>query len=159
MNAIAIAVLLLALDAQSDTSALVQASKDGKAKRQGSTTKVITNAEVAKANKSKVVERKGVPITVKPQPTLMEKHEAERKARLEREAKLKVLNETVARLEKELAALEQAYYEENDLNLRDNDIVTRFYETKAKLDEARGAAAASAAESPAGEAPATPRKP
>ena len=157
MNAIALVTLVLAL-AQSDTSALVEASKDGKAKRKGSTTKVITNADVAKADKSKVVQRKGVPVTVKPHATLMEKHEAERKSRLEREAKLAELNETIGKLEKELAKLEQAYYEENDLNYRDGELVRRFNETKIKLDEARGAAAASAAGNSAGEAPADPLK-
>ena len=136
MNALIAALLLLAL-AQSDTSALVEASKDAKAKRKGSTTKVITNADVAKANKDKVVQRPGVPVTIKPQPTLADRAEAERKTRLEREAQLKVLSETIATLEKELAKLEQSYYEENDLNYRDTEIVKRFNETKAKLDEAR----------------------
>jgi DNA repair exonuclease SbcCD ATPase subunit len=137
MNPIATAMLLLAL-AQSDTSALVEASKDAKSKRKGSTTKVITNADVAKANKGKVKERKGADTTpVEPAATLMEKHNAERKARLEREAKLKTLNETIATLEAELAKLEQQYYEENDLDRRDREIVPRFNETKAKLDEAR----------------------
>ena len=135
MNLPAIAVLLLL--AQSDTSALVEASKNSKAKRKGSTTKVITNADVKKADKSKVTNRKGNAEPVEPQPTLMEKHEAERKVRLDKEAKLKVLNETVAALEKELARLEQTYFETNDLNYRDTELVKRFNETKAKLDEAR----------------------
>ena len=158
MNAIALAVLVLALAQSADTSALVEASKNGKAKRKGSTTKVITNADVAKADKSKVVQRKGVPVTVKPQATLMEKHEAERKTRLEHEAKLAEVNETISKLEKELARLEQQYYEENDLNYRDGELVRRFNETKIKLDEARGAAAASAAGNSAVEAPADPLK-
>lgn len=135
MNLTAIATLVLAL-AQSDTAALVEASKDAKEKRKASTTKVITNADVKKA-KSKVAERPGVPVTIKPKPSLMETHEAERKARITREEQLKTLNEIIAGLEKELAAIEQSYYEENDLNHRDTEIVKRFEETKAKLDEAR----------------------
>ncbi len=142
MNLPAIAVLLLLAQSeisasQSDTSALVEASKNSKAKRKGSTTKVITNADVKKADKSKVTTRKGTAEPVEPQPTLMEKHEAERKVRLDKEGKLKVLNETIAGLEKELARLEQTYFETNDLNYRDTELVKRFNETKAKLDEAR----------------------
>lgn len=140
MKLIAIAMLLLALE-QSDTTALAEASKDAKAKRKGSTTKVITNADVKKS-KSKVVERPGVPITIKPKASAAETYAAERKARLEREAELKTLGETIAELEKELAKLEQSYFEENDLNKRDTEIVTRFNETKAKLDEARAKQAA-----------------
>ena len=136
MNAIAIAALVLALAQSGDTTALVEASRESKAKRKTSTTKVITNADVARA-KSKVVQRPGVAVEVKPAPTLTEKHEAERKERQEREAKLKTLNETIARLETELARLEQSYYEENDLDYRDTEIATRFAETKKKLDEAR----------------------
>lgn len=136
MNVTMVAVLLLALAQQSDTSDLVEASKDSKAKRKTSTTKVITNADVKKA-KSKVQERPGVAVTFKQKPTLTEKHEAERKVRAEHEAKLASLNETIAILEKELARLEQQYYEENDLNYRDTEIVKRFNETKSKLDEAR----------------------
>jgi DNA repair exonuclease SbcCD ATPase subunit len=137
MNLLASAMLLLAL-AQSETSALVEASKDARSKRKGSTTKVITNAYVAKANKGKVKERKGVDTApIEPTATLMEKHNAERKARLEREAKLKTLNETIAKLEAELAKLEQQYYEENDLDRRDRELVPRFNETKQKLDDAR----------------------
>ena len=135
MNLIAIAMLLLALE-QSDTAALVEASKEAKAKRKGSTTKVITNADVKKS-KSKVVERPGVPVTIKPKPTLAETHEAERKARVAREEQLKALSETIAQLESELAKLEQSYFEENDLDVRDAEIVKRFNETKVKLDEAR----------------------
>ena len=134
-----IAVLVLALaQQQNDTSALVQASKDAKAKRKGSTTRVITNDDVKKADKSKVTTRKGEdPAPVTPEPTLAEKQEAERLARIARDEKLRILNETIAGLEKELARLEQSYYETNDLDYRDTVIVKRFNETRAKLDEAR----------------------
>lgn len=135
MNIVTIAFLLLAL-AQSDTSALVEASKDAKAKRKNSTTKVITNKDVTKA-KSKVTQRPGVPVTVKQKPTLTEKHEAEKKARLELEEQLKTLDEIIAQLEGELAKIEQRYYESNDLNYRDTELVRRFNETKSRLDEAR----------------------
>jgi flagellar motility protein MotE (MotC chaperone) len=138
MNASLIAVLLLALtQQQSDTSALVEASKEARAKRKGSTTKVITNDDVKKSDKKKIIKTPGEAAPVEPSKTLMEKHEAERTARLVREEKLKVLNEHIAVLEKELAKLEQSYYEANDLNYRDTVIVKRFNETRAKLDDAR----------------------
>ena len=141
MNTLAIALLVLALAQSGDSSDLVEASKGAKARRKSSTTKVITNADVSKS-KSKVAQRPGVPVTIKPRPTTMEAYEAERKARLEREAKLASLNETIATLEKELAKLEQSYYEENDLNYRDTEISRQFAETKSKLDSALGQRAA-----------------
>ena len=137
MNLPAIAVVLLLL-AQSDTSTMVEASKAAKSKRKTSTTKVITNADVKKADKSKLTVRKDAESTpVEKQPTLMEKHEAERKTRAELDAKLKLLDETIAGLEKELARLEQTYYETNDLNYRDRELVARFTDAKKRLDDAR----------------------
>lgn len=141
MNTLITAVLLLSLtQQQGDTSALVEASKNAKAKRKGSTSKVITNADVKKADKSKVTQRKSAATEsapAEPEQTLMEKHEAERTARLLHEQKSKTLGDAIALLEKELAKLEQSYYEANDLDYRDTVIVKRFNETKAKLDEAR----------------------
>ena len=139
--------MILALAESGDTSKLVEAWKESKAKRKGSTTKVITNADVSRADKNKVAQRRGVEVKVKPQPTLTEKHAAERKVRIELEEKLKVIDETIAQLEKELAAIEQKYYEENDLNYRDTELVRRFNETKSKLDEAQTQRAALATES------------
>jgi len=153
MNVPAIAVVLLAL-AQSDTTALVEAAKDAKAKRKGSTTKVITNADVKKADKSKVSQRPGDAEPVAPQPTLIEKQAAERSARIESEEKLKTLNASIATLETELAKLEQSYYETNDLDYRDTELVKRFNEVKKKLDELRRTAAVPAAENAASRRPA-----
>ena len=134
-------VLLLAFviaSLQSDTTALVDASKEAKAKRKSSTTKVITNADVKKS-KGKVVVKTGVApaSSGSPQPTLAEKQEAERTARLAKEAKVAELQQTVAKLEAEVAALETSYYEANDLDYRDKVIVKRFNETKQKLDAAK----------------------
>ena len=138
MNLPAIAVVLLLLAQSGDTSALVEASKASKSKRKSSTTKVITNADVKKADKSRITVRKdGEAAPVEKQPTLMETHEAERKTRAELDAKLKVLDETIAGLEKELARLEQTYYETNDLEYRDKQLVARFNETQLRLGEAR----------------------
>src|SRR5688500_1385894 len=159
MNVSLVALLVLAL-AQSDTTALVEAAKDAKAKRQSKgTRRVITNADLAKS-KGKVVQRKPEDLApLPPVESLVEKYEAERKARALLDAQLKVLDETIAGLEKETAALERAYFEADDLDLRHQEIVAKFNEVKGKLDAARaerdalgpeqgatsGAAAASAA--------------
>lgn len=134
-------ILLLALmlaSTQSDTTALVEASKAAKAKKKTpSTTKVITNADVKKSQ-GKLVEKPGkAAAPVKPEPTLLEKQAADRAARLEQEAKLAELQKNVAALEKEVAALEASYYESNDLDYRDTVIAKRFADAKAKLDLAK----------------------
>src|SRR5688572_2587342 len=157
MNIPVLALLVLAL-AQSDTPALVEAAKDAKAKRKATgTRRVITNADLAKS-KGKVIQRK--PEDLPPLPpveSLLEKHEAARKAKAALDEQLRVLDETTAGLEKEVAAIEHAYFETHDLDSRDKELVAKFTEAKAKLDKARsdrealvpdgGAAAASAAES------------
>ncbi len=116
---------------------LTDAAKDAKAKRKKSTSKVITNADVKKS-KGKIVETPNVSATApEKEPTLTEKYEARRaadKVASENRAKLETL---VADLEKELAALEQQYYDENDLARRDGEIVKKFNDTKAKLDAAK----------------------
>ena len=123
---------------QSDTTALVDASKDAKTKRKASTTKVITNADVKKS-KGKVVVKPGTAPATEPkqEPTSLEKQATDRTARLAKEAKVAELQKTIARLEAEVAALEQSYYEANDLDYRDKVIVQRFNEAKQKLDAAK----------------------
>lgn len=135
MRLLVLAFMIAAL--QSDTTALVEASKAAKAKKKTSTTKVITNADVKKS-KGKLIERPGTPAPVaKPEPTLLEKQEAERTARLIAEAKRAQLEKTIAALEKEVADLETSYYATNDLDYRDNVITVKFAEAKAKLDNAK----------------------
>lgn len=135
--ALAVASLAAVAAAQSDTSALVDASKEAKPKRKTSTTKVITNADVKKSKGKLTVKPAGKLEPVKKEPTLAEKYEAERAAELERAAKLKEVTERVAALEAEQAKLEQAYFEENDLDKRDTVIAKQFEEVKTKLDAAR----------------------
>ncbi len=137
MNVPLIALLVLALAQSSDTTALVEAAKDAKAKRKTSgTRKVITNADLAKS-KGKVIQRKPEDLApLPPVESLVEKYEAERKAKSLLDAQLKVLDETIAGLEKEVALLERAYFEADDLDLRDKEIVAKFNEVKAKLDAA-----------------------
>ena len=116
---------------------LTEAAKGAKAKRKKSTSKVITNADVKKS-KGKIVETPNVPADAPEKtPSLTETHEA-KKAADKAAAELHTAQEKlVADLEKELAAIEQQYYEENDLNRRDTELVKKFNDTKAKLDAAR----------------------
>lgn len=118
---------------------LVSAAKTAKEKRKKSTTKVLTNADVKKS-KGKIATTPGVPDEpAKPEPGMVEKHEtarAEEKALVEKRAASEKL---IADLEKELAAVEQSYYNENDLNRRDTELVKRFNDVKARLEAARAA--------------------
>lgn len=132
-----LAVLLaLAFGTAALAGDLTDAAKAAKAKRKKSTSKVITNADVKKS-KGRIVETPNLAPEVRKEPTLTEKHEAKKaadKAASEARAKQEQL---IARLEKELAAIEQQYYEENDLNRRDTEIVRKFNGVRAKLDAAR----------------------
>jgi len=135
MRLLLIAFVIAAM--QSDTTALVEASKAAKAKKKTSTTKVITNADVKKS-KGKLSEHPATSTpVVKLEPTLLEKQAAERTERLTLEAKRAELEQKVAALEKEVAALEASYYEANDLDYRDTVIAKKFAEKKAALDAAR----------------------
>jgi|ERR1051325_5083947 hypothetical protein len=138
MKLLLLAVLIAAM--QSDTTALVEASKAAKAKKKSSTTKVITNADVKKS-KGKLTELPAGKTEVKREPTLLEKQEAERTARLVNEAKRAELEKTIATLQREVDALEQSYYATNDLDYRDKVIAVKFADAKKKLDEARAALA------------------
>ena len=129
--------LLLALIAADDS--LVGAAKEAKEKRKKSTTKVITNADVKKS-KGKIATTPNVSAEpVAPAPSSTETYEAARKAEKELAAKRAASDELIASLEKELAAVERSYFDENDLNKRDTVIVKRFNDVKAKLDAARAA--------------------
>ena len=130
-------ILTLCLGAAAFAGDLTNAAKGAKSKRQKSTSKVITNADVKKS-KGKVVETPNIPAApVGKEPTLTEQHEAKKAAdKAANEIRVK-REQLVADLEKELAAIEQQYYEENDLNRRDTEIVKKFNDVKAKLDAAR----------------------
>jgi len=130
-------IVTLCFGAAVFASDLANAAKGAKSKRRKSTSKVITNADVKKS-KGKVVETPNVAAApVEKHPTLTEAHEA-RKAADKAANELRVKHEQlVAGLEQELAALEQQYYEEDDLNRRDTEIVQKFNDVKAKLDAAR----------------------
>lgn len=129
---------------------LVETAKESKAARRKSTSKVITNADVKKS-KGKIQTTNAPSTPVVREPTLMEKHVANRAAEKEAEARKAKYATLIAHLEKELAEIEQSYYSENDLSRRDTVIVKRFTEVKAKLDEAKLAAGEEPA--PEGEPP------
>jgi len=138
MKTLLLALLLasIAIGTATASDDLVDTAKEAKAKRKKSTTKVITNADVKKA-KAKVAATSAPTAPVPTQPTLMEKHLAGRETARVHAERTAALSAVVADLEKEIVAIEQRYYEENDLNRRDNEIVKRFNETKARLDTAR----------------------
>lgn len=132
-----ILALLLALLAADDS--LVDVAKAAKEKRRKSTTKVLTNADVKKS-KGKIATTPNVSEEpVKPEPTLMEKYEAAKAAEKALAEKRAASEQQIGELEKELAAIEQSYYDTNDLNYRDTVLVKRFAEVKAKLDAATAA--------------------
>ncbi|HET7437601.1 MAG TPA: hypothetical protein VFN10_23050 [Thermoanaerobaculia bacterium] len=125
----------LALPAFGDD--LVAAAKANKAKRKASTTKVITNADVKKS-KGTVIELKGdKPAAAPLGPSSIEKQEAERRAREANAIRLDAATKKVAELEKQLAQLEQKYFEENDPDVRDRVIRKQFDDVKAQLDAVR----------------------
>jgi len=130
---------------------LVDTAKTSKAKRRKSTTRVLTNEDVKKS-KGKIATTPNVSEEpVKPEPSLMEKHTAAKAAEKAQNAKRAESEKLIADLEKELAAIEQSYYNETDLNRRDTEIVKRFNDAKARLDAAKLAAPApAAAEAPPG---------
>jgi hypothetical protein len=138
MKRILLAVLMIAATAMVADD-LVDAAKAAKAKRKKSTAKVITNADVKKA-KSKLIENKLEPLpetAALPQESMLEKQAREKREREAADVKLAAARNVVTGFEKELATIEQQYYETNDLNRRDTELVRRFNDVKAKLDVAR----------------------
>ena len=137
MKKILVLLALLCLGAAALASDLADAAKGAKSKRKKSSSKVLTNADVKKS-KGRIAETPN--LSAEPagkQPSMLEQHAAKRaadKATGELRAKQAQL---VADLEKELAAIEQQYYQENDPNRRDTEIVKKFNDVKAKLDAAR----------------------
>jgi hypothetical protein len=135
MKRLALAVLLIAASAMYADD-LTDAARAAKAKRKKSTTRVITNADVKKA-KGNVIENKAPapPVTAQPE-SLVDQQARMRKERAAADASLSAVQRKVADLEKEAALLEQRYYEENDLDRRDGELVQRFTDVKARLDAA-----------------------
>jgi vacuolar-type H+-ATPase subunit I/STV1 len=139
--AVAAAVLLLAVqDAPKppEDSPLVKAAKASGGPRKPSG-KVITNDDVKKgATKSKGTPSKEAAKTA-PLDTKgpLQKQEEQRRARVAATQRVDDAEKKVAELEAELRRVEQAYYEESDLNRRDTVLVARFEQTKTQLEGAR----------------------
>jgi DNA repair ATPase RecN len=132
MKVLALALLLLTAN---DT--LVGTAKTAKANRRKSTGKVLTNADVRKS-KGKIGQTSATaPLNGEPEESLVDKQESMRKARREYDSRSAAARAAVAQLEKEVVALEQAYYDEHDLDRRDGELVRRFNEATKKLDAAR----------------------
>ena len=138
MKLLALALLLCTFAASADD--LVETAKAAKEKRKKSTTKVITNADLKKS-KGKVAEHKPAVAIESTSPTseksLADQYESSYRERLVRDEKRAAAQRKVDDLARELDAIEQSYYEENDLDKRDKEIVKRFNDTKTKLEEAR----------------------
>jgi hypothetical protein len=129
---------------QKPESDLVKAAHEAKAKKQASTKKPITNADLKKA-KSKLITHEPAPVATDTTASAAvtdtrgpiakdEEHYRDRKAAEER---VKTLSAKVSELEKDLDRIEQSYYNENDPNERDTVIFKRFGQTKKQLEDAR----------------------
>ena len=135
------AIFLLAADdppKPPEDSPLVKAAKTTGGPRK-KTTKVITNDDVKKAaNKAPATPPKDV-ANVPPADTKgpLQKQDEQRRARVAAAKRVTDAETKSAELEAELRRLEQAYYEEADLNRRDTVLVPRFEQTKKQLDDAK----------------------
>lgn len=136
MKTFAAIALLLALIGTDD---VVDAAKEAKAKRKKSTSRVITNADVKKS-KGKIVTTNVPETPVEEVPSLSEQAEVKRAAENKAAELWAAYEKLVADLEKQLAVIEQQYYDESDLTKRDTEIVKNFNEVKAKLDAAHASA-------------------
>jgi hypothetical protein len=133
MRILALALLLLNLSSDD----LVATAKAAKEKKKKSTTKVITNADLKKS-KGKVAENKPpAAIEKTSEKSLADQYESSYRDRLVLDEKRAAAQRKVEDLEHQLAAIEQSYYAENDLDKRDTEIVKKFNDTKTKLEEAR----------------------
>jgi membrane-bound lytic murein transglycosylase B len=126
-------------------SALVKAAHAAKAKKQASTKKPITNADLKKA-KSKLLthdtappatDTATAPAVVTDTRGPIAKDDEQYRARKAGEERVKVASAKVTELEKDLDRVEQSYYNENDPTERDTVIAKRFAQTKRQLEDAR----------------------
>lgn len=125
-------------------SDLVKAAHASKAKKQASTKKPITNADLKKA-KSKLITHEPAPVATETTASAavtdtrgpIAKDEERYRERKAAEERVKTLSAKVSELEKDLDRLEQSYYNENDPNERDTVIAKRFAQTKRQLEDAR----------------------
>lgn len=138
MRSIACALLLVLATASVRAGDVVEASKDAKAKRRKSTSRVITNADVKKS-KGKITENRIplTPVDATPKESETEQHEIARLARIALEEKLAALDQEIVTLSAELLSVERMYFEENDPNVRDGAIARKFRDVQEKLEAKR----------------------
>lgn len=127
--------VLLALTAQPD--GLVEAAKDAKKKRGKSTTKVITNKDV-RQSKGKLIATTAEPQPepARVQPMTIAQHDEQKRAIVAATLRLEQAETKVRTLEAEVASIEQLYYNENDLDRRDGELVRRFEDARVRLTAA-----------------------
>jgi hypothetical protein len=134
MNALLVVLLLLA---QADDSPLVKAAKAAGGPHKPST-KVITNDDVKKGAAKSGGGQAPPPVNAAADPkSPLQKLDEQRKSRVALAKRLDDAEKKVAQLEAEMRRVEQAYYEESDLNRRDTVLVLRFEQTKKQLDVAK----------------------
>ncbi len=134
---------------QPQESKLVKAAKANGGLKKPIPKKTITNADVKKTT-GKIIElpaKEGTPASRPagpPAPALsgaegstLATYEAKKKAVADAEKRVADAALKVVGLEKELARIEQSYYEASDPNYRDTTIAPRFEQTKKQLDAAR----------------------
>lgn len=132
MKRILLIALLLAVPLAADDSDLVKLAK--KKPRRG----VITNDTVKKNATQSSGSKAGAPAAVAAAPKSPAVIEAEQKlARDDAEIRLKRSAETVAQLERDVAAVEMSYYGENDPDFRDRVLTARFVALQEKLTAAK----------------------
>jgi tyrosyl-tRNA synthetase len=132
------ALLLIASTAFAEDSALVKAAKASGGPNKKSTTKVITNDDVKKSAGKKTPTKPGVAAASTPvAKSEIDTFEDGKKVRAASVKRVAEAQTNVAKLEKELAAIEQNYYESNDPDARDKVIAKKFAAKKQELDAAR----------------------
>ncbi len=127
-----LAALLLAAPLLADDSDLVKAAKKKPARG------VITNDTVKKNATPSSGAKAGAPAPVTAAPkSAAEIAAGEKRARDDAQARVTADEEAVAKLEREVAALELSYYAENDPDVRDHDVTAKFIAAQDKLAAAR----------------------
>jgi hypothetical protein len=141
-TALALLFCVTVVASAAEDSPLVKAAKASGGPRRKSKAKVITNGDVKKS-KGKLVElpppspQATAPQPAAPEKGIIEQHDEQRRAAKEASERVAAAAQKVADLEKELARLEQSYYESADPNYRDHTIEARFQQTKNQLETAR----------------------
>lgn len=133
-------LLMICSAAFADDSALVKAAKASGGPKKKSTTKVITNDDVKKST-GKLTElpgsKKSAATPSGTPKSAVEKQDEQRKLTAAASRKVEAAELKVARLESDLASIEQSYYESDNPVERDTTIKQRFALTKQQLDVAR----------------------